>query len=189
MLSFLDRFQVGARQAVLASMPLASIEALDSGARTGWLPIEHDHFIVDGIVAVLGPERAVQCWRASVPEMVDKPLLRSFVSGMLRLFDADRRRIVGLFPTGWSLVYHDFCKLEVSESSDTHVVLLFRDFAPALADYPNYFHSFHGIVAGFGDFVGMSGVSFTPAADARSARVRFHWTDAGPQKPRAPTSS
>jgi hypothetical protein len=178
MLSFLEKFQVGARQAVFARMPLASIEALDAGARTGWLPLEHDHFIVDGIVSVLGVDGSVECWRASVPEMIDKPLLRSFVSGMLRLFDHDRRRIVGMFPKGWALVYQDFCDIELVESNDSHAVLAFTDIAPVLQDYPNYFHAFHGVVQGFCDFAELSGVSFNVAPDSRSARAQLRFRQA-----------
>ena len=43
---------------------------------------KHDHWIADKIVALLGEERTIRCFRASLPDRVDKPLLRGFVSGM-----------------------------------------------------------------------------------------------------------
>ena len=185
MLSFLETFQAGARQAVLASMPLASIEALDAGGRTGWFPLQHDRWIAEGMIAVLGPERAVQCWRACVPAMVDKPLLRSFVSGMLRLFDNDRQRIVRLFPNGWPLIYRDFCTVELVETHPARAVIAFSDIAPAVRDHPSYFHAFHGVIQGFCDFAGLSGAIFKVAEDAWSARAQLYWDNADPSGPRA----
>jgi hypothetical protein len=183
MLSFLETFQSGARQAVLASIPLGSLDALEAGGRTGWLALEHDHWIVDGIVSVLGPDRAVQCWTASVADLVGTPLLRNFVSGMLRLFGKDQTRIIGVFPQAWSAVYQDFCEVELSESSPTYAVLAFNDIAPVLREYPNYFHAFRGVVQGFCALAGMSGVTFLLASDSRSARAQFRWEHADPPAP------
>ena len=63
LLAFVDKFEPGARARVLDSFPAASREALETSPRTSWLPLEHDHFVVDGVIAVLGKERALACWR------------------------------------------------------------------------------------------------------------------------------
>src|SRR5689334_9237402 len=98
LLDFSEKFQPGTRDQVLSLFPKATLDAFENTPRSSWFSIEHDHFLVDGVVTVLGRDRARQCWRDSVPDIVDKPLLRSFVSGMVRMFGREPARIVGLFP-------------------------------------------------------------------------------------------
>jgi hypothetical protein len=174
MLEFVDQFEPGARAKVLATFPEKSLEAYQSSPRTSWLPIEHDRYVVDGICEVFGTERAVQCWKASMPHMVDKPLLRTFVSGMIRIFGGDAARVVGVFPKGWSLVFSDFCDCRVETGPGERLAIILDDCAPQLRKYPNYFHSFNGIIQGFAQVCRFEGhVMFTVAKDFRRAEAVF----------------
>jgi len=180
MLDFLERFEPGARARVLAGFPAASLEALESSPRTSWLPIEHDHWVVDGICQVLGVERAIQCWRDSVPDLVDKPLLRTFVSGMLRVIGGSPARRVGLLPRGWGLVYRDFCTLSVEDEGPEGVTLVFDDLAPELRTYPSYLHSFRGVCEGFAIVAQIPGtLAFRTLPGLRRAEARFAFAPGG----------
>jgi hypothetical protein len=57
LIAFLDRFEPGAKAAVLSRFPRESLEVFDSSPRTSWMPIEHHHWVVDGVCEVLGRER------------------------------------------------------------------------------------------------------------------------------------
>jgi hypothetical protein len=100
---------------------------------------------VDGVVDMLGRERAIRCWRDSIPDIIDKPLLCNFASGMLRMFGRDPARVIGWFPKIWPVIYRDFGTLRAEGKKDRSVSLVFEDIAPAVAAYPNYIASWHGI--------------------------------------------
>lgn len=174
MLDFVERFEPGARARVLARFPADSLRALMDGSRTDWLPLEHDHHVVDGICEVLGPERAVAAWRASVPDLVDKPLLRSFVSGMLRLVGRDPARLAGILARGWPLVYRDCCVVSVTPGDAGTAVVELAEFAPELRRFPNYLLSFRGALEGFAVVAGLDPVvEVETAAGGRRLRATY----------------
>jgi len=174
MLDFVDRFEPGSRARVLARFPAESLRALTDSSRTDWLPLEHDHHVVDGICEVLGPERAVAAWRASVPDLVDKPLLRSFVSGMLRLVGRDPVRLAGILAKGWPLVYRDCCVVTVTRGEGDSAVVALVDLAPELRRWPNYLLSFRGALAGFAVVAGLHPVvEVETTAGARGLRATY----------------
>ena len=175
-LDFAEKFQPGTLAQVLATFPDDARAALEAGSRMGWYPIEHDHWVVDGIIAVLGKERAMDCWSASVLDMVDKPLLRTFISGMLRVVGEDPARIIGLLPKAWPLIYDNFCYLELSGTEPNQVTLAFRALAPELHEHPNYFVSWTGVLRGLFEIARVSGqVALTIAQDKQSAEARCSW--------------
>jgi hypothetical protein len=176
LLDFLDRFEPGARARVLELFPAASRDAIENSPRTSWLPVEHDHFTVDGVVAVLGRERALECWRDSVPDIVDKPLLRTFVSGMVRAFGRDPTRILGLFPKAWPLVFRDCCEPSLQKTGAGEALIVFEDVAPEVRMYPNYFLSWQGISWGLCHISEVNAeVRLQVAPDRSRAVVEFKW--------------
>lgn len=176
LVDFVDKFQPGAGAQVLGTFPAETRELFESTPRSSWFPIEHDHHVVDGVIAVLGRARAIECWRDSVPDIVDKPLLKSFVAGMIRLFGRDPSRIISLFPKAWPMIYRDFCTLRFEGRGPGSAALVFDDCAAELAAYPNYFASWHGICLGFAHLAQVRGsVEMTVARDHRSAVARFTW--------------
>jgi hypothetical protein len=176
LLAFADKFQEGTSGQILQRFPPEALDALQTSPRSSWLSIEHDHFLVDGLIEVLGRERAIQCWRASMPDMIDKPLLRSFASGMMRLFGRDPTRVIGLLPKGWPLVFNDFCTVKMITGPGDRATLLLEGMAPQLRKYPNYFHSWDGICQGIGQIACPDGrVYFSVARDMSSAEAKFDW--------------
>jgi hypothetical protein len=176
-IDFANKFHPGARETILSNLPSEALEALEGGARTAWLSIEHDHWIADGIVGLLGKERAIRCWRASVPDMVDKPLLRSFVSGMLRAFGNGPARVIGLFRKAWPLLFDDFCEIDLRDDHPTQITVLFKDIAPQVRNYPNYFLCWNGVLQGLFEIAEVKGeVDLTIAPDTRKAEARCRWS-------------
>jgi hypothetical protein len=176
LIDFVEKFEPGAREKVLARFPRESREAFESTPRSSWLAIEHDHWVVDSVIAVLGRERALECWRDSVPDIIDKPLLRTFVSGMVRMFGRDPARIIGLFPKAWPLIYRDLSTLRLDTNAAGNPVLLFEDIAPEVREYPNYFVSWEGVCWGFSHIARVNGqVRAELSRDKSVLAVHFAW--------------
>ena len=173
-LAFLDRFEAGSRQRVLAAVPAPSRALIEQTARSAWIGVEHDHHTIDAVIALFGKQRAIAFWAAAVAELTNKPLLKAFVSGMFKLMPLDERRVVSIFATGWPLVYRDMCALRVDDSSDGYPVLHFLDIAPEVRRHHNYLHSWHGGCVGFAKLAGLSAeVRFRAMPGAASAEASF----------------
>ncbi len=176
MVAFAEKFEAGTRAKILDRMPPATRQAFESSPRTSWSGIEDDHWVVDGVVNALGRKRAVECWRSAIPDLIDKPLLHGFVSGMVRLFGRDPARIIGLVPKGWPLVFRNFCDLRSADGDGQRAIIHFERVAPEVKAYPNYFHSWDGILQGVLLICRVDGtVDFTVGRDMTSAEAIVRW--------------
>lgn len=130
------------------------------------------------MIEILGRERAIQCWSASLSDLVDRPLLRNFVSGMMNVLGRSPVNVVRLFARGWHLAYRDMCEPQLIVAKDGQPRLRFENISPAVKRYPNYLHSWHGICRGFAQLAQVRGsVSFEVASDQTWAEVRFFWVE------------
>ena len=173
-LAFLDRFEPGARQRVLDRVPAAPRKVILETARSGWIGAEHDHYTIDAIVALFGTQRAIYFWCKTLAELSDKPLLKAFLGGMLKMMPLERTRVVMLLATGWQLVYRDMGALEVVTDAAGDPVLRFHDIPELVRRHRNYLHSWHGGCLGFVALSGLDAVlSFRVAPDTSSAEATF----------------
>lgn len=171
----LDHFQPGTRQAVLDQVPSEIREEILTAPRSDWISIEADHHTVDAIIALLGRERAIEYWRFSLRRLVDRPLLRTFVGGMVNVLGREPPVVVGLLVKGWSLAYRDMCE-PVLTTFDDQPAIRFEHVAPQVREYSNYFASWHGTCRGFADIAKVQGqVQFTVAPNRTSAQAIFYW--------------
>lgn len=169
-LTFLDKFEAGSLKRVLERVPDASRQVIDSTSRSGWIHVDHDHYTIDAIVELFGRERAIQFWAAAIAELSDKPLLKAFVGGMLRVVALEPQRIVSIFATGWPLVYRDMCTVRATTSPAGHATLRFDNVAPEVRRYRHYLDSWHGGCAGFARLAGLSvRVTFVSGGDYAEA--------------------
>jgi hypothetical protein len=171
----LDEFEPGARALILSRIPAESRAVLLNTVRSAWVSVEHDHFAVDAIVAHFGRARAIEYWRASFVRLLDRPLLRNFTAGMVNVLGRAPSVVAGFFVKGWPLAYRDCCEPAV-DTVDGRPAIVFRDIAPELARYPNYFASWEGTCRGFGHVAQVaSEVQFQVAPDQRSAIALISW--------------
>jgi hypothetical protein len=180
-LAFLEKFEPGSMARVLAKVPEASRAVIEGTARSGWVGVQHDHHTIDAIVDLFGRKRALEFWSEAISELSDKPLLKAFVGGMLRLVTRDSRRVMSIFATGWPLVYRDMCEIDVIDSEDGNPVLRFRQIAAQVRRHRNYLLSWQGGCAGFAKLAGLTvHTVFRAAADASSAEIEFMSTRVTP---------
>jgi hypothetical protein len=175
-LAFLDTFEPSSLRRVMERVPAASREIIEGTPGSSWISIEHDHWAVDAIIEEFGTERAIECWRDSVPALVDRPLLRNFVYGMISVLGRSPISVVRLFTKGWPLVYQDLCEPKVIACADGQPTIRFENIAPEVRRYPNYLHSWHGACQGFAHVARVKGdVRFEVSPDFSWAEAKFFW--------------
>jgi hypothetical protein len=144
-IAFADVYRPGSLETIRAMIPEASLERIDNAGGASWLEFEHDRWLMDGMMQVFGREEAIVCWRQSMHQLVDKPLLRSFVQGGLRLFGARPGKLLKLLPKGWTLAYRDFCVPGFHSTGETSAEIHFEDIAPEAFQAEGYLHCWHAI--------------------------------------------
>jgi hypothetical protein len=162
MLDYTERHAPGTLDAVRALVPPESLRAIDTTPGVSWLPFEHDHWLMDGTIAVLGQDRAIRAWHHAMAAMLDRPVLRNFVQAGLRLFGGEPEHVLQLFQKGWTLVYRDFCEPSVRRVGAGHAELRFERIAPQVFHSEGYLHCWHAVCLGVWD-----------TARARDASVAF----------------
>ena len=170
-------YRPGAVEQIRAGIPEDVLEVIDSRTGSSWLEFEYDHWLMDGVMELLGKDDAVRCWHQSIGFLIDKPLLRSFVQGGLRMFGARPGKILKLVPKGWSLAYRDFCVPSFNLVAEGHVELRFEDIAPEAFESEGYLHCWHGICLGVFDLEKPEAgrVEFEIDRGRREALATFTW--------------
>ena len=177
-LAYLDKFEAGSRARVLERVPAEARAIIESTPGTDWISVEHDHWTVDAIIEVLGRPRAIQCWRGALGNLVERPLLRSFVSATLKALGRNPVGVVRLLAKGWPLVYRDVCEPKLIATVDGQPTIRFDHIAPAVQRYRNYLDSWYGGVQGFADLAGVRGhVELEVAPDVSWAEAKFFWNE------------
>jgi len=175
--NFVDVYRPGALAEIRATIPPDSLDAIDRTPGISWLEFEHDHWLMDGAMAVLGREDAVDCWRRSIGQLIEKPLLRNFVEGSLRLFGAKPGKLLKMLPKGWTLAYRDFCTPTFELLSENSAEIRFENVAPQAFESEGYLHCWHGICLAVFDLEKPKdgAVEFTIERGRSLATARFRW--------------
>lgn len=173
-LAFLDTFEPGAQARVLDLVPRASREIIETTPRSSWISIEHDHWTIDAMIEIWGRKRAIEGWRDGLTQLVERPLLRAFVSGMVNVIGPGDPRIVGVFTKGWPLVYRDMCQPRLVTLAEGRLGIRFENVAPEVRLYKNYFDSLDGACQGFARIAQLRGpVAFDVGPDMKWAECAF----------------
>ena len=176
-LNFVEIFRPGALAEIRAAIPPESLDAIDRTPGFSWLEFEHDHWLMDQTLALLGHEDAVACWRRSIGHLIEKPLLRNFVEGSLRLFGAKPGKLLKMIPKGWTLAYRDFCTPAFELLSDHSAEIRFENIAPEAFASEGYLHCWHAICLGVFDLEKPKDgeVDFSIERSRSLATAHFRW--------------
>jgi hypothetical protein len=177
--AYTDVYRPGALAEIRALIPDDVLDTIDHLPGASWLDFEYDHWLMDATMQVLGQEDAIRCWRKSLTKLIERPLLRSFVEGGLRIFGARPGKLLKLVPKGWSLAYRDFCVPVFELLEPGRAELRFEDIAPQAFDAPGYMHCWHGICCGVFDLEKPKDGAVEFAIERARARAvaRFSWSE------------
>jgi hypothetical protein len=179
MLEATDAYRPGTREAIRGGIPAEALEAIDSASSVSWLEWEHDRWLMDRTVAVLGREDAIACWRGAMAHLIERPLLKSFVQPALRLFLGRPGQLLSLIPRGWGLAYRDFCTPSFRRTGADTAELTLDDIAPQAFEAEGYLHCWHAICLGVQDLERAPGARMTFRIDRARARAvaAFGWDE------------
>jgi len=145
---YVEVYRPGSLERVRSLIPADSLEAIDQTPGICWLDVEHDHWLMDGTIEVLGRDDAIACWRQSISQLAETPLLQTFIQGGLRLFASRPVKLLQLIPKGWTLAYRDFCTPRFEWLDDDSARLHFENVARQAFRSPGYIHCWHAICLG-----------------------------------------
>lgn len=176
--AYAEVFRSGSLERIRALIPEASLHEIDHAPGISWLDFEHDHWLMDATMEVFGREDAIACWRASIHELVQKPLLRNFVQGGLRLYGARPGKLLKLVPKGWTLAYRDFCAPVFHATGDHCAEIHFEDVAEQAFESEGYLHCWHAICLSVFDLEKPENGRVEFEIDRANARAvaRFRWS-------------
>ena len=175
-LDLLERKRPGSKPLILERFDPESREILDSRLGFSWLSIAHGHFAVEGIFDLLGPDEGVRFFREGFRNIVDRPIFRSFISGILSLWGSDPGRIFRQLPRGWELGFRDFCRVQTEDPEPGRIRVVFEDIHPEVRQHPAYLSCWHGICQGMADLVEKDvQLDFEVAPDHSRAVATFRW--------------
>jgi len=176
--AFVEVYRPGALARVRRLIPAESLAAIDNTPGVSWLEFEHDHWLMDATLEVLGERDAIACWRRSIASLTEKPLLRSFVQGGMRLFATNPIKILQWIPKGWSLAYRDFCVPRFEWDGPNGARLHFEDIAPEAFQSVGYIHCWHAVCHGIFDLAKPSDPRLEFQIDRAGARAvaQFGWS-------------
>lgn len=86
LLAAVERLPSADRTKILSAVGPDGIARASAALPLAWLPMSLHMHISDCVRDVVGPERNVEIWRATMTHAFDRPLLRSFVEMTTRIF-------------------------------------------------------------------------------------------------------
>lgn len=96
-----------------------------------WLPAEHQVHIADSIADVLSVPLAKHFWRDLLLDSFDRPLVRPFAAGAVRVYDHDPASFVRMAPLVWKAVLRHCGEADVLPEENGAYVR-FHDLPPLL---------------------------------------------------------
>lgn len=125
---------LGADQArrILATVPAATMAAIQSATRVDWLPIRADLELVEAIDAGSGRDGTRRWGRAALRRSMDRPLLKPLLDAAVRLFGLSPAGVFRMAPQGWKATFRGCGDVVVASSEPGRVRLELRGAPSAL---------------------------------------------------------
>ena len=126
-------------------LPDATVEAIRTTPKTGWIPVEKDRHLARAWGELFGPEKGKALVKGTVLTILDSPLYAPLIRPGLRLLGADPGTFVKIFPRAFSLTYRNVCTPVLGQRDRHRAELHFTDmsapFFDAVDDYDLVFRA------------------------------------------------
>ena len=113
--------------AALEHVPQESLELIRSASRVGWLDIESNFQLNEGIYKAIGIEGGRQFYRELYTEFFNGPLFRTFLLGVKALGKPDPGAYIKHAPRAWDMLWRGLGPVEVASRTDKSIEIVFHD--------------------------------------------------------------
>ena len=119
------------RMRLTEAIPQRHRNAIARARSDEWIDVEHTLAVCDGLVEILGTERAVEFWRDFVYDSWVGGLLEPLADNLRKHEgDAAKRNLLELAPAAWSMSARDCGEIAVTTDDRGRVQLEARDLPP-----------------------------------------------------------
>jgi hypothetical protein len=144
-LDFLDTYEPGSSQRVRALIPDDVLAVIASTPRRGWIELEDDIYVPTAIWSTFGDEDAREMMSEFLKSHFESPLLGPLIKSTRKLFGLTPVNLLRMVPSGWRLVYRDYCGIEFRVTGNDSGELILTDVITEIIDSAAYLGSFRAI--------------------------------------------
>jgi hypothetical protein len=137
-LTYLESYRPGARVELGARLPKDVLETIASYASSGFVPIEADAKMGNGILELLGREEALRFWTRYATHHLDSPILAGIVRTAFSLFGTTPGSLVKWIPKGLSQVFRDAFDVTVETLDPNQAIVRFDVLSDVFFEAPVY---------------------------------------------------
>lgn len=164
--------------AALEHVPRESLEMIRSASRVGWVDIEPNFQLNEGIYEAIGIEGGRQFYRELYTDFFNGPLFRPFLQGIKALGNPDPGAYIKHAPRAWDMLWRGLGRVEVVSRSDKSIEIVFHEqpgrlFEPQLPWF-EYLAAVYEVAFIVCEVEGTSEVTLKRPGQAR-AEMRFDW--------------
>lgn len=117
-LTYAEKFQPGAMRRIRSMIPDDVLANIDATPKLGWVEVKDEVYVPTSIWSVLGDEDATEMILEFLESHFQITLLGSLIELTRKLFGLTPRSVLRVLPTGWRLIYRDFCDVTVSDTGE-----------------------------------------------------------------------
>lgn len=164
----------------LAHVSKSSLEQIRSASRVGWVDMECNYELNEGIFAAVGIEGGRTFFRELYTEFFQRSLFRAFLQGIRALGAKEPGAYIKHAPRGWEMIWRDLGRVQVGPRDATSIELHFEDqpervFAPNLPWF-EYMAAVFEVAFVLCDVQGRGEIIEFQPTQGR-AKIRFAWGD------------
>jgi hypothetical protein len=165
--------------AALQHLPPDAIAAIKSASRVGWVDIETNLRLNEGIYQAVGIEGGRTFFRTLYNDFFGRPLFATFMQGIKALGGASPGSYIKHAPRGWDMLWRGLGKVKVGPRSDHSIELHFSDQPERLFDpqlpWFEYLAAVFEVAFDMCECEGSSEVTLKRPG-LRTAQIRFDWS-------------
>jgi hypothetical protein len=164
--------------AALDHIPAESLEMIRSASRVGWVDMEPNLLLNEGIYKAIGIERGRSFYTLLYTEFFNGALFRTFLNGIRALGRPDPGSYIKHAPRAWDMLWRGFGHVEVASRTDQSIELSFHEqpqrlFEPQLPWF-EYLAAVYEVAFLVCEVDGWSEVTLKRPGEGL-ARIRFDW--------------
>jgi hypothetical protein len=172
-LADLSRLPEPDRQAILAAIPPATLEAIRTGSLLGWVPFRCDVEVSRAIAEHLGPSRAHDFFRGQILGAMETNLLAGLVQGAMRLAGANPRLYLPFLVKGYDILFANCGRFSARYEPPNSAVIDLRGLPPEAMEDEHWIGSLASSFCGMSENIGFEARVVISQLNVKDRAVTF----------------